>query len=44
LQQFAPRKMHGTTSARNRGHVERLIQEGRMTPAGLKALGLQASQ
>ena len=44
LQQFAPRKTHGTTSARNRWHAERLIQEGRMTPAGLKALGLQTTQ
>jgi uncharacterized protein YdeI (YjbR/CyaY-like superfamily) len=44
LQQFAPRKTHETTSARNRRHVERLIQDGRMTPAGLKALGLQTTQ
>jgi len=39
LQQFTPRKTIGTTSERNRIHVERLIAEGRMTAAGLRALG-----
>ena len=38
LQQFTPRKTKGTTSERNRRHVERLKQEGRMTAAGLRAL------
>ncbi|HEX3270393.1 MAG TPA: hypothetical protein VHR15_07070 [Ktedonobacterales bacterium] len=39
LQQFTPRKTKGTASERNRQHVERLKQEGRMTAAGLRALG-----
>lgn len=39
LQKFTPRRTRGTTSARNRRHAERLIQEGRMTPTGLAALG-----
>jgi uncharacterized protein YdeI (YjbR/CyaY-like superfamily) len=42
LQQFTPRKTIGTTSERNRKHVERLIEEGRMTAAGLRALGYPA--
>jgi uncharacterized protein YdeI (YjbR/CyaY-like superfamily) len=41
LQRFTPRRQKGTTSPRNREHVERLIQEGKMTPAGLKALGME---
>lgn len=39
LQRFTPRKTIGTTSERNRRHAERLIREGRMTQAGLRALG-----
>ena len=39
LQQVTPRKTSGTTSERNRRHAERLIREGRMTAAGLCALG-----
>ena len=39
LQKFTPRRKHGTGSARNQRHAERLIREGRMTPAGLTALG-----
>lgn len=35
LQRLTPRKPKSNWSARNRGHVERLIAEGRMTPAGL---------
>jgi uncharacterized protein YdeI (YjbR/CyaY-like superfamily) len=42
LQQFTPRKTKGTTSERNRQHAERLIREGRMTAAGLRALGYPA--
>lgn len=42
LQRFTPRKTKGTTSERNRRHAERLIREGRMTPAGLAALGYPA--
>lgn len=38
LQRFTPRRTKGTTSRRNRQHAQRLIAEGRMTPAGLKAL------
>lgn len=40
LQKFTPRRTKGTASERNRRHAARLIQEGRMTPAGLDALGL----
>lgn len=40
LQRFTPRRKKGTTSKRNREHVERLIQAGKMTPAGLRALGI----
>ncbi len=39
LQKFTPRKTKGTASERNQRHTEHLIQEGRMTPAGLVALG-----
>ncbi|HYW16955.1 MAG TPA: YdeI/OmpD-associated family protein [Allosphingosinicella sp.] len=35
LQRLTPRKAKSNWSARNREHVERLIAEGRMTPAGL---------
>jgi uncharacterized protein YdeI (YjbR/CyaY-like superfamily) len=41
LQKFTPRKTRGTTSERNRRHVERLIQEGRMTPSGLAVLNIK---
>lgn len=40
LQRFTPRKGRGTTSQRNLTIVRRLISEGRMTDAGLAALGL----
>jgi uncharacterized protein YdeI (YjbR/CyaY-like superfamily) len=39
LQRFTPRKAPGTSSRRNAARVRALIREGRMTPAGLKALG-----
>lgn len=35
LQRLTPRRARSNWSARNRGHAERLIAEGRMTPAGL---------
>lgn len=38
LQKFTPRKTKGTTSERNRMHVEELIKTSRMTQAGLDAL------
>jgi uncharacterized protein YdeI (YjbR/CyaY-like superfamily) len=38
LQRFTPRRKKGTTSKRNLEHIEHLIKEGKMTPAGLKAL------
>jgi uncharacterized protein YdeI (YjbR/CyaY-like superfamily) len=38
LQRFTPRRKKGTTSERNREHVERLIREKKMTPYGLLAL------
>src|SRR4051794_28131912 len=40
LQKFTPRRTKGTTSERNQRRATRLIQEGRMTAAGLAALGL----
>jgi len=36
LQRFTPRKPRSGWSQKNRTHVDRLIAEGRMTPAGLK--------
>jgi uncharacterized protein YdeI (YjbR/CyaY-like superfamily) len=41
LQRFAPRRRAGTASKRNMEHVERLIKEKQMTPAGFKALGIE---
>lgn len=35
LQRFGPRKARSGWSQKNRTHVEKLIAEGRMTPAGL---------
>lgn len=35
LQRLTPRKPKSNWSAKNRAHAERLIAEGRMTPAGL---------
>lgn len=40
LQRFTPRRTIGTTSRRNLDRAARLIAAGKMTPAGLKALGL----
>lgn len=39
LQKFTPRRTRGTTSARNLTIADRLESEGRMTPAGRRALG-----
>jgi uncharacterized protein YdeI (YjbR/CyaY-like superfamily) len=36
VQKFTPRRPKGRWSRINVGHVDRLIQEGQMTPAGLK--------
>ena len=38
LQKFCPRREKSIWSKINIGHVERLIKEGRMRPAGLKAV------
>jgi uncharacterized protein YdeI (YjbR/CyaY-like superfamily) len=38
LQKFCPRRAKSIWSKINTGHVERLIKEGRMRPAGLKAV------
>ncbi len=38
LQRFTPRRTKGTTSKRNREHIERLIKEKKMMPSGLRAL------
>ena len=38
LQCFTPRKTKGTTSKRNREHIDRLIKEKKMMPSGLIAL------
>jgi uncharacterized protein YdeI (YjbR/CyaY-like superfamily) len=40
LQRFTPRKTVGTTSARNLEHARLLIEQGLMTDAGLRSLGL----
>jgi uncharacterized protein YdeI (YjbR/CyaY-like superfamily) len=40
LQKFCPRRPKSTWSKINTGHVERLKKEGRMKPAGLKAVEL----
>ena len=40
LQRFTPRRTKGTTSKRNKEHIKRLIEENKMTPAGIKALGV----
>lgn len=38
LQKFTPRRAKSIWSKVNTGHVERLINEGRMRPAGLRAI------
>ncbi|MBM6400032.1 YdeI/OmpD-associated family protein [Phycicoccus sonneratiae] len=40
LQRFTPRRGRGTTSERNRLIAQRLEAEGRMSPAGRRALGV----
>jgi uncharacterized protein YdeI (YjbR/CyaY-like superfamily) len=40
LQRFTPRRKKGTRSKRNEERIEKLIQEGRMMPSGLKVLSL----
>ncbi len=40
LQWFAPRRTRGTTSARNKALADRMIQDGKMSEAGLEALGM----
>jgi uncharacterized protein YdeI (YjbR/CyaY-like superfamily) len=42
LQCFTPRRTVGTQSQRNLERARALIQAGRMTPAGLRALGIEA--
>src|SRR5262245_56316217 len=42
LQRFTPRRTQGTKSRRNQERVQRLIEEGKMRPPGLKALGMRA--
>ncbi len=39
LQRFTPRRSRGTASARNVAIADRLEADGRMTPAGRRALG-----
>lgn len=39
VQKFTPRRSPGTSSERNRAIADRLEAEGRMTPAGRRALG-----
>src|SRR5262249_20011882 len=41
LQRFTPRKRRGTASQRNIARARMLIAVGRMTPSGLRALGIQ---
>lgn len=38
IQKFTPRRARSGWSKKNLGHVDRLIQEGQMTPAGLKEI------
>jgi uncharacterized protein YdeI (YjbR/CyaY-like superfamily) len=38
MRKFTPRKTTSTWSEQNKRHVERLIREGRMTEAGMKAI------
>jgi uncharacterized protein YdeI (YjbR/CyaY-like superfamily) len=38
LQKFTPRKIRGTASERNRKRIEKLIEAGMMTQAGLDVL------
>ena len=40
LQKFTPRRKKGTTSKRYTEHIQQLIKEKKMTPAGLKVLEL----
>ena len=42
LQRFTPRRRPGTTSQRNITRAHALVADGRMTPAGLAALGWPA--
>lgn len=44
LQKFTPRRSRGTTSQRNLAIADRLEAEGRMTPAGRRALGRQLTE
>ena len=41
LQKFTPRKKSGTQSARNLNRTRVLMEQGRMQPEGLKAVGLE---
>ena len=43
LQRFSPRRRTGTTSSRNRERVRQLVRDGKMTPAGLAALAMDAT-
>ena len=38
LQRFTPRRTKGTRSMRNQERVQKLIEQGKMMPAGLEAL------
>ncbi len=40
MQRFTPRRARSSWSARNVGHVERLLREGRMHPAGIAQVEL----
>lgn len=42
LQKFTPRKSIGTQSPRNVNRAKILLEQGKMKPAGLRALGLKA--
>ena len=44
LQRFTPRRTMGTQSKRNLEKVRVLIDAGRMTPAGLKAIGVKTEK
>lgn len=40
LQRFTPRRIRGTASSRNRALAEGMIEQGKMTAAGMEALGM----
>lgn len=44
LQKFTPRRTIGTQSARNLSRAQALIEQGKMKPSGLAALGIEVAE